>query len=79
MIPQIPYGTIGLGIALIFIGLAFHEAETTGRIVILSVLALSFILPALISSYALEVVCRIGRLVFGACCYVYWKYRVTMS
>ncbi len=79
MIPQIPYGGIGLGIALIFIGLAFYEAEATGRIIILCVLALSFILPAIASSYALGVVCQIGRLVFGACCYVYWKYRVATS
>ncbi|MCJ7587356.1 MAG: hypothetical protein MUQ00_05565 [Candidatus Aminicenantes bacterium] len=76
MIPQIPYSSIGLGIALIFIGLAFYEAEATGRIVILSAFALSFILPALFSSYVLSVVCRIGRLVLGIICFVYWKYKV---
>jgi len=76
LIPQIPYGTIGLGIALIFMGMAFSEADPTGRIVILSVLVLSFLLPALFSSRLLEVVCRIGRLFFGAGCYIYWKYKV---
>ena len=78
MIPQIPYGSIGLGIALICIGLAFYEAEATGRIVILSVLALSFILPALFSSNTLDFVCMIGRLVLGMVCFVYWKYKVAV-
>ena len=78
MIPQIPYGSIGLGIALICIGLAFSEAEYRGRIIILSVAVLSFILPALFSSRALDFVCMIGRLVFGMGCYIYWKYKVAV-
>ena len=76
MIPQIPYGVIGLGIALTFIGLAFSEAEATGRVVILSVVVLSFVLPAIFPSYALSVICRVGRMIFGAFCFVYWRYKV---
>jgi len=59
-------------------GLAFSEAEDRGRIIILSVAVLSFILPALFSSHTLDFVCMIGRLVFGMGCYIYWKYKVAV-
>jgi hypothetical protein len=58
--------------------MAFSEAEDRGRIIILSVLALSFILPALFSSHTLDFVCMIGRLVLGMVCFVYWKYKVAV-
>jgi hypothetical protein len=72
---QIPYDAIGLGIALVFMALAFIESELTGRIVILGVLLISFILPAVFPSFVLSVICRIGRLLFGAGCFIYWRYR----
>jgi hypothetical protein len=78
-IPQIPYGAIGLVVALVFMALAFQEAEAGGRVVILAVLILSFLLPALFSSRTLELVCRIGRLLFGAGCYIYWKYKAAVT
>ena len=76
---RIPYDEIGLGIALICIGMAFAEAEARGRILLVSLLVLSFLLPALITSSGLDLVCRIGRLVLGMICFIYWKYKAAVT
>jgi|WetSurMetagenome_2_1015567.scaffolds.fasta_scaffold07843_4 hypothetical protein len=72
---QIPYDAIGLGIAVIFMILAFLISELTGRIVIIGFLLISFILPAIFPSIAMSVICSVGRLLFGAGCFIFWRYR----
>jgi energy-coupling factor transporter transmembrane protein EcfT len=72
---QIPYDEIGLVIALAFMVMAFRESGLAGRIVIAGVLLMSFVLPAVFPSMALSVICKIGRLLFGAGCFIFWRYR----
>jgi hypothetical protein len=72
---QIPYDAIGLGIAVIFMILAFLISELTGRIVIIGFLLISFILPAVFPSMVMSVICSVGRLLFGAGCFIFWRYR----
>jgi hypothetical protein len=72
---QIPYDAIGLGIAVIFMVLAFLISELTGRIVIIGFLLISFILPAIFPSLTMSVICSVGRLLFGAGCFIFWRYR----
>jgi hypothetical protein len=72
---QIPYAAIGLIIALAFMALAFRESELTGRIAIIGFLLISFILPAIFHSLTMSVICSVGRLLFGAGCFIFWRYR----
>jgi hypothetical protein len=76
---QIPYDAIGLGIAVIFMVLAFLISELTGRIVIIGFLLISFILPAIFHSLTMSVICSVGRLLFGAGCFIFWRYRNAVS
>lgn len=72
-IPQIPYGAIGTGLAIILIVLAFLRAGNTGRIIILALVSLTFLLPALFSSMAVGLICSVGRILIGIGCYIYLK------
>jgi hypothetical protein len=75
---QIPYDAIGLGIAVIFMVLAFLESEATGRIIIVAVFFVSFLLPTVFPSSTMTVICSVGRLLFGAGCFIFWRYRTAI-
>ncbi len=72
---QIPYGLIGEVIAGILSILAFIEAEEKGRILLIAVWALSFLLPVIFPSFIMRQVSPFLRLAIGIGCFVYLKYR----
>jgi hypothetical protein len=72
-IPLIPYGAIGTGLAIILIIMAFFRAGSTGRIIILALVSLTFLLPTLLSSMAVGLICYVGRILIGIGCYIYLK------
>jgi hypothetical protein len=76
---QIPYAAIGLVIAIAFMVMAFRESGLKGRIVIAGFLIISFILPAIFPSMVISVICSVGRLLFGAGCFIFWRYRSVVS
>jgi hypothetical protein len=70
----IPYGAIAIGIALLLGVWAVIEAETTtGRVLIISVLIVLFILPALWRGAAGRLAQIVGSAVFGIGCYIFIK------
>ena len=74
----IPYDLIGTGIAIILIALAIYEADIKGRIIILALTLLTFLLPALFRSAVLNLICYITRLLLGIVCYIYLKWQSTI-
>lgn len=73
-IPQIPYGLIGEGISLFLSILAFIEAEDKGRILLVSLWALSFILPMIFPSLISSRISFFLRLATGIGSYIYLRY-----
>lgn len=71
----IPYGSIGTGVAIILIALAIYEAEIKGRIIILVLALLTFLLPVLFRTAVLNLICYIARLLLGIGCYIYLKWQ----
>lgn len=71
----IPYDLIGTGIAIILIALAIYEADIKGRIIILALTLLTFLLPALLRKAVLNLICFIARLLIGIGCYIYLKWQ----
>ena len=78
MIKGIPYGLIGEILALALAVLAFSMAENKGRIIIATVMISLFVLPHLIPSTALSIICFAGRMAFGIGCLLYIKWRGTL-
>lgn len=70
----IPYEAIGTIVAIVLIVLAFYHADIKGRIIILSLSSLTFVLPRLFPSPTLHVVCWAARLFIGMGSYIYLKY-----
>jgi hypothetical protein len=75
---QIPYGNIGTIVAIVLIVLAFFHADINGRIIILSLSGLTFLLPRLFPSPTLHVICWAARLFIGMGSYIYLKYIIVM-
>jgi hypothetical protein len=75
MIIQIPYQLIGEIIALTLFILAFIEAEIKGRIFLVSVFVLLFLLPWLFPSRIMSLLSLITKLAVGMGCYIFLKYR----
>jgi hypothetical protein len=76
MIPQIPYGAIGIGISILLGIWAFIEAETDrGRILIAAVMAFLFLLHILWRSPTGNLVWLISWMLFGICCFIFVKWR----
>ena len=72
---MIPYELIGQGVALLLSILAFFQAEDKGKILLVSLWVLSFMLPLFFPSL---IIGRIGpflRLAIGIGCFVYLKYQ----
>jgi hypothetical protein len=74
-IPQIPYALIGQGVALLLAILAFSEAEDKGRILLVGLWALSFLLPIVFPSLIMRQVNLFLRLAIGIGCFVYLRYK----
>lgn len=75
MIPQIPYGAIGIGIAVIFGTWAFVVAETVKeRAVIAGIAAVVFMIPVIFPSPAGHLISLVGWMIYGLGCIVYLRY-----
>ena len=72
---QLPYADIGLLVAIVLMVLAFLESALKGRIVIVVVLVISFILPIVFPSSIISVICSVGRLLFAVGCFIFLRYR----
>lgn len=68
---KIPYLLIVNIIVLIIFVFAFIAAETKGKIILATIMALLFILPFLFPIPAVGWACYIGKLIFGIGCYIY--------
>jgi len=75
MIIPIPYELIGEVIALTLFILAFIEAEVRGRIILVSVFVLLFLLPRFFPSSNLSLLCLLVKLSVGMGSYIFLKYR----
>jgi len=75
MIIRIPYALIGECIAVILFTLAFIEAEVRGRIFLVSIFVLLFLLPRLFPSSIMSLLCLVAKLAVGMGCYIFLKYR----
>jgi hypothetical protein len=70
----IPYNLIGEGLALVFLVMAFIEAEAKFRIVLVVSYLLTFLLSRLFPSATFYLICSISRLLIGVACFIYLKY-----
>jgi hypothetical protein len=67
----IPYLLIVNIITLIIFIFAFITAETKGKIILATIMALLLIIPYLFPIREVEFVCFIGKVIFGIGCYLY--------
>jgi len=70
--PYLPL--INLVVFIIFI-FAFIAAETKGRIILATIMALLFILPFLFPFSAVGWACFVGKVIFGIGCFFYIRMR----
>jgi len=72
---QIPYGTIGIGIAIIFGIWAFLVAETVKeRAIIAGVAVVVFLIAVIFQSRVGQLISLIGWMLYGLGCIVYLRY-----
>jgi Ca2+/Na+ antiporter len=72
---QIPYGAIGIGIAIIFGIWAFLVAETVKeRAIIAGVAAVVFLIAVIFQSRVGQLISLIGWMLYGLGCIVYLRY-----
>ncbi len=62
-------------ITLIIFIFAFIAAETKGKIILATIMALLLILPYLFPIREVELACFVGKIIFGIGCYLYIKMR----
>jgi hypothetical protein len=74
-IPQIPYGLIGQGIALLLSILAFTEAGDKGKILLVALWTLSYFLPLIFPSNIMSQALLFLRLAIGIGCFIYLKHQ----
>ena len=60
-------------IVLIIFIVAFITAETKGKIILATIMALLLILPYLFLIREVELACFVGKAIFGIACYLYSK------
>jgi len=70
---------IGDGLAVLLCILALIEAETEGRIFILAYLGLALTLPMIFHSALLSNICFLARIGLGLGCYIYLRYRGSLT
>jgi lipid-A-disaccharide synthase-like uncharacterized protein len=73
--PQVLYGLIGEGIALLLSILTFIEAEEKGKIVLIALWALSFLLTIVFLSFIMRQVSLSLRLATGIGSFIYLSYQ----
>ena len=66
---------IGNVASVVLAGWAAYEAEGAGRLIIIALLVLTFLIPALWSASLVSLVCFIGRIVLGLGCFIYLKWQ----
>jgi hypothetical protein len=72
----IPYGAIGIGLAILLGVWAFIEADSVkGRVFIAATMVVIFSLPVVWQSAAASLISLIGWVVFGLGCYIFLRYR----
>jgi hypothetical protein len=54
---------------------AAYEAEGSGRLVIVALLVLTFLIPAFWSATLVSLICFVGRIVLGIGCFIYLKWQ----
>jgi hypothetical protein len=70
----IPYGAIGIGIAVIFGVWAFFVAETVrARAIIASIPVLIFVIGSLLQSLAGQLISLFGWVIYGIGCIIYLR------
>jgi hypothetical protein len=75
MVPQIPYSSIGIGIAVIFGVWAFIVAETVKeRAIIAGIPVIVFLIPVIIPSPVGRLISMIGWMMYGLGCIIYLRY-----
>ncbi len=68
-----PYMLIANIIILIIFIFAFIAAETKGKIILATIMALLIILPYLFPIREVKLACFVGKVTFGIGCYLYIK------
>jgi hypothetical protein len=66
---------IGNVVSVILAVWAVYEADGAGRLIILALLVLTFLVPALWSASLVNLVCFIGRIILGLGCFIYLKWQ----
>jgi hypothetical protein len=56
-------------------GRGMLEANAGGRLIILALLVLTFLIPALWSSSPVNLICFTGRIILGIGCFIYLKWQ----
>jgi hypothetical protein len=74
---MVAFPGIATFVVLVFIGLAFYEADVKGRIIVFGLAAITFLLPLFIHSLAMPTICFVARILLGIGCLVYWKWTTT--
>jgi hypothetical protein len=71
----VPYLLIGNVISVFLAVYVFIIAETKGRIVIITAMAMSFVIPKLWPDQSVDLICSIGRVLCGIGCVIYIKWQ----
>ncbi len=66
---------IGNVLSVVLAGWAVYEADGAGRLIILALLVLTFLVPALWSSSLVNLVCFTGRIFLGIGCFIYLQWQ----
>jgi len=75
MVPQIPYASIGIGIAVILGIWAFLVAETVKeRVFVAGIPAIVFLTGVILRSPAGQVISLVGWVLYGLGCIIYLRY-----
>jgi hypothetical protein len=76
---MIGFRLIGDGLAILLCILAFIDADMKVRIFILAYLVSSFALPNIFHSSLLSNICFFARIGLGVGCYIYLRYRGSLT
>ncbi|MCX6575566.1 MAG: hypothetical protein NTV82_04125 [Candidatus Aminicenantes bacterium] len=66
---------IGNVLSVVLAVWAVYEADGPGRLIIIALLVLTFLIPALWSASLVSLICFIGRLILGIGCFIYLKWQ----
>ena len=69
----LPYALFGDLVALTLTALAFYWAESKGRIILIAIVSLTYLLPNLFSFGAVSLICLLVRYMTGLYSYIYLK------